>query len=1225
MSQNVQAIDPLSVDLNGINLIEASAGTGKTYTIAILFVRLVLETHIPVDKILVVTFTEAATGELRDRIRKRLAETLTAFEQGHSDDELLQKLLQKYPQHDEAISYLKLAIRGFDEAAIYTIHSFCRRTLQDNAFESGILFELELVKDQKPLLKQIVEDFWRQYIYPANSLFISYLLGGVCESPEQLMQIIDNGKLIGQPFLRIEPEQIELKDPKLYEHSFLNSFQQAKALWQTERQDLLKLLLEHPDLNRTRYKQKNIPNWFSELDEFFANLPNIALPKNFIKFTPETLQNATKKSGTPPSHAFFNLCEQLLSAQYALVGQYDEDLGIYDNQFLALKLKLFEQADIMLQQRKMQQQIQSFDDLLTGVYKGLTSHFGEYLATSIRRKYHAALIDEFQDTDPVQYQIFHQVYAREENPILFFIGDPKQAIYSFRGADIFAYIDAYHHAQAHHTLNTNWRSESCLIHAINYLFSYSKANNPFLFEEIPFHPVSPPQNNPKSAQLIIQNQAQSPLQLWLVKREQLGLPETKPISKDAANKFIPQVVASEIARLLNVALHGEAVIQTSDENDEIKQKPIEAGDIAILVRTNDQARQLQQVLRSQQIPSVIYSQDSLFETIEMIEIYRILRAISEPHQEGLVKAALTTHIFGLTGSELQAIVENEHTWSKHLKRLHHYNFIWQQQGFIQMFRALLRQEQVAARLLKFSDGERRLTNLLHAGEVLQQATMQHKLGADALCHWLGQQQQTGRTENEELQLRLESDEKRVKIVTIHKSKGLEYPIVFCPYIWDGKLHNARQKGKQGQFIFHDETGQRVLDIGSKQQEINLESALLEEQAENLRLFYVAVTRAKHRCYLLWGNFSGSETSPLAHLLHPQIDSKTFSSVNDASLEHDIHQVIQSSENTIAISQILTQAISYQRQAESELYLKVRDFMGQINKRWAVSSFSALTSHKKSSSTDIHERPDHDEMSQMKPVATLDIVLDTEPSIFDFPRGANAGVFLHTLFEKLDFTSDSDILAKRLEYLMSNAGYEYEQWHSILLKFIHNVLQTPLNTENPQFVLGHISKDKRLDELEFYYPLNPIQPRDIQAIFQQHAQSMQVPLNPQFNRLEFSPVQGLLKGYIDMVFEFEGKFYIVDYKTHFLGNQPYDYQFEQLNFVVQRERYLLQYHIYTVALHRYLSLRLADYNYEQHFGGVYYLFVRGMRPEWGNEAGVFYDMPSKDLIEALSELFGIKDA
>ncbi|MCV6636118.1 exodeoxyribonuclease V subunit beta [Candidatus Albibeggiatoa sp. nov. NOAA] len=1222
MSQHVQPIDPVNVDLNGINLIEASAGTGKTYTIAILFVRLVLEAHIPVDKILVVTFTEAATGELRDRIRKRLAETLAAFQQGHSDDELLQKLLQKYPQHKEAASYLKLAIRGFDEAAIYTIHSFCRRTLQDNAFESGILFDLELIKDQRGLLRQIVEDFWRQYIYPANSLFISYLLGGVCENPDKLMQIIDNGKLIGQPFLRIEPEQIETKDPTLYEKRFLDSFQEAKQLWQTEKHELKKLLLEHPDLNRARYKKNTIPKWFDELDEFFANLASVYLPKNFIKFTPETLQSATKKSGETPSHPFFNLCEQLLSAQYALTGQDEDDLGIYDKQFLALKIKLFQQVDIMLQQRKMEQQVQSFDDLLTGVYKGLTSHFGKYLAISIRRKYHAALIDEFQDTDPVQYQIFHQVYASQDNPILFFIGDPKQAIYSFRGADIFAYIDAYRHAQAHHTLNTNWRSESRLIYAINHLFSYSQANNPFLFEEIPFHPVNPPQQATQSAQLLIQNQAQAPLQLWLVKREQFELDTGKQISKEAANKFIPQVVASEIARLLNLALQGQASIQKTDENGDIKQKPIEAGDIAILVRTNEQARQLQEVLRSQQIPSVIYSQDSLFETMEMIEIYRILRAIAEPHQEGLVKSALTTHIFGLTGSQLQAIVEQEHTWSKYLKRLHHYNFIWQQQGFIQMFRALLRQEQVAARLLKFSDGERRLTNVLHAGEVLQQATMQNKLGIHALCHWLGQkQQQNNGTENEELQLRLESDEKRVKIVTIHKSKGLEYPIVFCPYIWDGKLHNARQKGKQGQFIFHDETGQRVLDIGSKQQEINLEAALREEQAENLRLFYVAVTRAKHRCYLLWGNFAGAETSPLAHLLHPQIDSKTFSSVNDASLEHDIHQVIQSSEHTIALSDILVKPVLYQRQADTESHLQVRDFVGQINKNWRVSSFSALTSHK-SASTDIHERPDHDEMTQVKPSVTLDIVIEDEPSIFDFPRGATAGVFLHTLFEKIDFTLDTENLAKRLEYQISNAGYDIEQWHAILLKFLQDVLHTPLSLENPAFKLSNINKDKRLDELEFYYPLNPIQPQDIQSVFQQYGHTMQIPLNAQFSRLAFAPVQGLLKGYIDMVFEFEGKFYIVDYKTHFLGMQPNDYHFEQLSHVVQRERYLLQYYIYTVALHRYLSLRVPHYDYAQHFGGVYYLFVRGMRPEWGQEVGIFYDMPSKELIEALSELFGI---
>ncbi len=1212
---SVQSIDPINVELNGINLIEASAGTGKTYTIAILFVRLVLEAHIPVDKILVVTFTEAATGELRDRIRKRLAETLIAFETGKTEDELLQKLLQKYPQntHEEASSYLKLAIRGFDEAAIYTIHSFCRRTLQDNAFESGILFDLKLIKDQTELLKQIVEDFWRQHIYSANPLFITYLLDGICKNPDELMKIIDYGKLIGQPFLRIEPDQIVVPDPSDHEQYFLTLFQEVKTLLQTERHNLFKQLLdaiESKNLKNNIYNKNKLNSWFDELELFFANLPHLNLPESLIKLTPEKLQIGTKKGGMTPNHHFFNLCGQLLSAQQKLVNPED-NAGIYDKQFLALKIKLFEQVNIMLQQRKMEQQVQSFDDLLTGVYKGLISPFGKYLANSIRRKYHAALIDEFQDTDPVQYQIFHRVYANQDNPILFFIGDPKQAIYSFRGADIFAYIDAYRHASAHHTLNVNWRSESRLIYAINHLFTHAKTDNPFLFTEIPFHPVNPPKNDNKSAQLFIQNQALPPLQLWMVKRSQFDLNVNKPIPKSAALKFVPQIIANEIARLLNLALKNQAVIQISDENKEIQQKPIKAGDIAILLRTNEQARQMQQILRYYQIPSVIYSQDSLFETLEILEIYRILRAIAEPHQESLVRAALTTNIFGLTGNDLQVIIENEQTWSAYLKRLHYYNFIWQQQGFIQMFRALLRQEQIATRLLKFPDGERRLTNVLHAGEVLQQACMQYKLGMDALCYWLGQKQQQG-MENEALQLRLESDEKRVKIITIHKSKGLEYPIVFCPYIWDGNLRSKKAK----QFIFHDDNSQRVLDIGSEKQEINLELALLEEKAENLRLFYVAVTRAKHRCYLLWGNFFGAETSPLAHLLHSQIDSKTFSCVSDTQLEQDIYKLVQTSENTIGMSDVITKPIRYERQPESKQYLKERHFTNKIDKSWKISSFTTLVSRK--FIADIHERPDHDEMTQLKP--SVDIALDNIPSIFDFPRGATAGIFLHTLFEKIDFTLNKENLAKRLAYQLNVAGYDNEQWYDILLKFLQDVLNTQLSVDNPQFKLANISKDKRLDELEFYYPLNLIQAKDIQNLFQRYSESMQIRFNPQqLNRLNFAPIQGLLKGYIDMIFEFAGKFYIVDYKTHFLGNKPIHYQFEQLNYIMQHEHYLLQYYIYSVALHRYLNLRLQHYDYNKHFGGVYYLFVRGMRPEWGHKTGIFYDQPCQALVEDLSQL------
>lgn len=838
-------------------------------------------------------------------------------------------------------------------------------------------------------------------------------------------------------------------------------------------------------------------------------------------------------------------------------------------------------AEKALAYKKRQHNFQSFDDLLTNLNIALQGDAGPWLAQRIHQKYPVALIDEFQDTDPVQYKIFHRIYEEAENPALFFIGDPKQAIYSFRGADIFTYMSARRDALQQYTLETNWRSDGALVKAINTLFT--RVPHPFIFEEIHFQPVKVPDEKPR---LDIADAFNAPLQIWFISRTQANCEPTKTISKKWAGPNIALAVGYEIAHLLHLAQKNQAYLKEKGRN-----KPLEAGDIAILVRTNKQAQFMQRTLTQLRIPSVLYSGESLFISHEVMEIERLLWAIANPTELHLLKIALVTDMLGLSGNALFQLIEDEQAWQNELNRFHKYHALWQTVGFMRMFRTLLIDYAVPARLLAFPDGERRLTNVLHAAELLQQVAVQQKLTMAHLYQWLVQQRQNQEEVTEEEQLRLESDEKRVKIVTIHKSKGLEYPIVFCPFVWDGKLYESKTK----QFTFHDQDT-LTLDLGSPEQEEHRNCAIKEEQAENVRLFYVAVTRAKHRCYLVWGGLKDIETSAPARLWYSP--PTKVEKVDDEVLQESVHALIEASKHTIQLSPLPTQAHLYQQPKEIQPELTARPFLGKIDKTWRIASFTSIAKQLPA------DMADHDTTVSIKEDwVQAQPNIQTEQAILDFPKGAKAGIFFHALFEKLDFTQlppDQAFIAQQLR----NFGYDSEKWQTIIADFVTQVVTTPLEPQYADFTLSTINHKRRLNELEFYYPLD---------------QTMVSTLKTEIStaRLMFSSSKGFMKGFIDLIFQAGEQFYLVDYKSNFLGMQMQAYHHSHLKSVMTQEGYELQYHIYTIALHRYLQTRLANYQYEKHFGGVYYLFLRGMNPHWGAQYGIFRAKPSVEFIESMS--------
>lgn len=1188
----MERFDPLYAPLTGLNLIEASAGTGKTYALTALYLRLVMEAAIPVSQILVVTYTNAATKELRDRIRERLGQIRRAFQRGRAeeDDEFSVRMLDVLPDRDLAIRRLTNAVRGFDEAAIFTIHGFCQRALGDSAFESGLSFETEVLADTSDLLREIVEDFWRREFYPASPMVVQYFLDKKY-SPEKLLANIRPH--LGRPYLQVVTPEGNA-DGAALEQAFTTAWQHARQLWLEDRAGIEDLLLNSKALNGSTYRKDFIPRWLEEMDRYLtAEIPKLELFEQFEKFTSSKLQASPKKGQTAPCHAFFDACETLKAARETLVD--------YCRHRIPVKLLAYCNAELAA--RKRQQQLQSYDDLLLDLREALHDpRRGAALVNTLRRRYAAALIDEFQDTDPIQYEIFRCLYAGANQPV-FLVGDPKQAIYSFRGADIFAYLSARHDATCDYTLDVNWRSDPRLLTALNAVFG-AAGTRPFLFDAIGFQPAIPAEKK-RHEPLWIQGRNEPPLQVWWLEPD-----GDQPLPKGVANERAARATAAEIARLLNLGARGQAGIG---------DRPLAGGDIAVLVRSHRQGRMIREQLLRLRVPSVQHVDDNVFVSAEAQQLEGLLAAVLEPGDEGQVRAALAGDLFGLSGEALYQLRDDEQAWARWLETFQRYRQQWRDEGFIHFFRAWLNEQTVAPRLLAFQDGERRLTNLLHLAELLHVASRAHP-GMTGLLKWFGDHRRAPTSKDEEQQLRLESDENLVRIVTVHKSKGLEYPVVFCPFLWDGKLRT----GENDLLLYHDPAnpGQTVLAVGAAENDPARRHARHEEMAENLRLFYVALTRAKQRCTLVWGKIKDADSAPPAWLLHRppvvgpsqdplEVTGERFKTLEPAVLRTELQAAFAKANETVAIMPLPRESgLPYQPPAVAEPELQARTLAEPVPESWRVGSFTALTAGQ------AVEVPDHDLTVALPPV-DVEPVADAGRDAFAFPRGARAGVCLHAIFERLDFTRpDREPLETLIGRTLTGHGLDAAAWTPIVADWVGRVLATPLDESGLR--LATVAAERRLNELEFTYPVTVLQAETLQRVLERHGYAAG-PYRELIDRLEFSPLRGYMKGFIDLVFEADGRFHLVDYKSNWLGAEPAAYRRERLDEAMTRESYGLQYLIYTVALHRYLRLRLPDYDYQRHFGGIYYLFLRGMDPALGPACGIFHDRPPPALVAALDEL------
>ena len=1165
---NVLPLEPLTFPLKGMQLIEASAGTGKTYTITALYLRLLLgqgdisDTPLGTDQILVVTFTEAATEELRDRIRSRIVDARNAFLLAEVSDPFLAQLKQNTTDITQALKLLEQAIRQMDEAAIFTIHGFCQRMLKQHAFESGSLFDNELTQDDQSLIRSAVIDFWRNVVYPLPEA-LSALVMQQWANPDGLMKEI-RGLLNRSVKLTPNLADIDLAQAFVERQLALNAFKQG---W-CENTDDLAELIKNSGVNKRSYTKANIPKWIAQVDEYAHSEHLEPSGKKLLtaleKLSVSGLQEKTPEGAQCPEHEIFEQIQNLLQGEIPVK---EILLG-----------RALDEVHKRLAKVKAQYQVQTFDDLLTDLHHALHGQSGTSLADAICDQFPVAMIDEFQDTDPLQYGIFSTLYKDINRHSLIMIGDPKQAIYAFRGADIFTYIQARRQVPQTYTLDTNWRSTTPMVAAVNYLFE--TADSAFIYDDdIPFMPVKAADKGQK--RLSIQEQVPPALTLWHQACDE-------PLNNAQYLATYAQATAAEIDHLLS----GDA---------EIDGRKLEGCDIAVLVRDRFEAEEIRRALAVYEHPCVYLSnKDSVFKSAEAQELSLLLSAIENPLNDRAARAALATEFMQLDMQALDALNHDELAWEKVITEFSEYREAWSKRGVLPMLNQLISQRNLAALTLEQSAGERRLTNVLHLAELLQQASAERE-GISGLIRWFNERIAQPEGGSDEQILRLESERNLVSIVTVHKSKGLEYPVVFLPFA-------CRFKEQKSAF-YHDESGAAILDLKAEPEA--LAEADKERLAEELRLLYVALTRAVYSCYIgishiKIGNSKKSRLpdSALGYLL-----LQSGIELDEALQQLDQHSAIQ----VISPPNYGGQKDLFALEEQTELTLKARSFERKIDRDWRVSSYSALSRHK---SSHLLELPGLDLEVAGEGQAELEEVIPEGESIFTFPKGANAGTFLHTVFEEISFADYHQIMACGDEYRvllqeqLQVAGYELE-WQGVVEKLIADVLATDLNGQGLK--LERVSDQNRLVEMEFMLSAEHITVGALESLIRRYD-----PLAAKATPVMFEPLKGHLKGFIDLLFRDGEQYYVLDYKSNHLGYEPASYTQEAIQESMIDHRYDLQYLLYSLAVHRLLKQRIPNYDYAVHFGGVFYLFLRGM--DGSPQQAVFHCKPEQTLIEQLDQLF-----
>ncbi|MCK5740357.1 exodeoxyribonuclease V subunit beta [bacterium] len=1218
-----------SFPVTGLNLIEASAGTGKTYSIQSLYLRLIVEQAFPIDSILVVTFTEAATKELRDRIRKILSNALQYLEKNLPADNgdydrikqiltlpVLNKNADTRSSHELQLVRLKNALRNFDEAAISTIHGFCSRILHERAFESGELFATEIVADATELMNEIISDYYRQHYMVVENLakavetYSGLTLTGLTKLGREVAKRPD-AVIVPAAGTPVKKAQLQA------------DFLAVENLWDPN--VLLPLVVECKDIGHAQktYKDTIVAADFEEIDRIFSDLPADADFDVLEKYTPGAFENSLKKNKTQiPEHLFFDACDKFIKR----IEQYQ----IWEkHQFITYFITEYHD-------RKSALKLLTYDDLLTRLRQALKHPgLGVYLKTGIRRRYQAALIDEFQDTDPVQWDIFNQLFVEAELPV-FLVGDPKQAIYSFRNGDIFTYYDAARHTTAEYTLTKNYRSEKRLIDAVNQLFNDTPQKHAFATSHIGYEQLSAQGKDPAESLTVNTETDALPFKLWF-----LGL-EGK-VNKGNLGESISEMVAEETAKLL------------TDDTFLLKNRRLKPSDIAILVITNAQAPLVQAALLERHIPAVLTKSGNVFYqkvwnaghkerqfTQEAEAMLMLMQALVRPKDDGAIRRVLTTFLFPVTAKDVWnmfdemdlATVSPDFPWQKAalIDTFRNAHDRWQKHSFIEAFNYLEHEFSLRAYILSQNKGERRLTNTLQISGILHQVAREQKLGPFSLINWLQEQLDEKRNpENEAHEIRLETDSDAVQILTVHRSKGLQFPVVFVPFMYS-RAFKATAGKSAGFHVIHREAdgkSEQIIDLSAQSAAIRSQ----ENLAEDVRLLYVALTRAVHRCYLCWGNINQTTDTALNYLLHAKNNPEVGKAVTGPKANEkryaEIEALTSAPNSAIALEEAveITQKTLYQdmnRQFDPKK-LSCRNWPSGrwLAKLWGIASFSALAPEHAAGTNSTY---DFDPLDISPTLREPGI----KQTIFTFPAGARTGNCWHSIFEHLDFTANDaeihEMVIENLERFRLIQGHNPRDTafsQQLVFEMVKIVLATPLAATPDAPILKNIQMVDRLSELAFDFPLKgPVKTQSIRNCLARYWDRWPFFENALAHWDRIVP-SGFMTGFIDLIFRHKSdgdfRYYVLDWKSNKIGGTPESFSDESVTSEMAAHAYFLQYLFYSVALHQYLKRRLPHYNYSQNFGGIFYVFLRGVNGTPGR--GIYADQPSEELLEKLSGILG----
>jgi exodeoxyribonuclease V beta subunit len=915
----------------------------------------------------------------------------------------------------------------------------------------------------------------------------------------------------------------------------------------------------------------------------------------------------------------------------------------------AMRARLADAARAEFARRKRRLAVMTYDDLLTRLRDILEGRGGDVAVRRLQERFRVVLVDEFQDTDPVQWDIVRRAFG-DGTTTLVLIGDPKQAIYAFRGADVYAYLQAARAASARATLETNYRSDQGLLEAYDALFGDARLGHAGIaYLDVRAAPAN-------QAPRLLGAPVSTPLRLRVVHRDDPTIVKTRHgfASNDSARRHIAKDLAADLVALLS---SGATIELRAEDGTVERTEPIRPGDVAVLVRTHRTAALVREALDEVDVPAVINGAGSVFGSAPARDWLRLLEAIERPASTTRARSAALTPFLGWDAERVAAA--DEQAWEEVHRRLHEWARVLRAKGVAALLETITLVEGLPGRLLSGVDGERHLTDLRHVGQLLHAAAAAERLGATALTGWLRQriaaaEKETG---DEERSRRLESDAEAVQVLTIHRSKGLEFPVVYFPYLWEPTwIGNERQP-----VFFHDpeRDDERTIDVGLEGPDYaaHVQQHLVEQRGEDLRLAYVALTRAKHQAVVWWAGSANSRDSALSRLLFARGEDGTVAPRGPAT-PSDLAAVTRmkalaeaAPPGRISVERAtLELPRSWSGPPAEPAELEAAAFARGLDWGWRRTSFSDITAGawearvgSEPEEALLDDEPEAPLAAAPVPAGEDEAALRAAPAVLDaMPVGARVGTFVHRVLEATDFAAadlEAELAARVAEEQAGRRSDAGDLAH--VVAGLAAAIETPLGPLAGEARLRDVPRADRLDELVFELPLTGgddptglVTLEAIGTVLGEHVPAGD-PLAGYGARLAGDAVlresvRGYLTGSIDAVLRLGGERYaVVDYKTNWLAapGEPlsaWHHRPAALAAEMEHAHYALQALLYTTALHRYLRWRLQDYDPDRHLAGVLYLFLRGMTgaavPRVGGApCGVFAWRPPARLVEALSDV------